>query len=57
MQLYTVIVSGDDEQSDWVGDGASGGRGVWEDSDRGEPMEDDLPQGYRLLSENLVIYF
>ncbi|XP_014283126.1 G patch domain-containing protein 2-like isoform X1 [Halyomorpha halys] len=45
---------GDDEQSDWVGDGASGGRGVWEDSDRGEPMEDDLPQGYRLLAENLI---
>jgi len=33
---------GDDEQSEWVGEGASGGigRGVWEDSDRGEGMED-----------------
>ncbi|XP_014259495.1 G patch domain-containing protein 2-like isoform X1 [Cimex lectularius] len=30
---------GDDEQSDWVGEA----RGVWDDSDRGEGMDDDQP--------------
>uniref|UniRef100_A0A146M2X9 Uncharacterized protein C14orf118 n=2 Tax=Lygus hesperus TaxID=30085 RepID=A0A146M2X9_LYGHE len=35
---------GDDEQSDWVGEATGGiSRSVWEDSDRGEGMEDDQP--------------
>uniref|UniRef100_T1I0P7 Tantalus-like domain-containing protein n=1 Tax=Rhodnius prolixus TaxID=13249 RepID=T1I0P7_RHOPR len=43
---------GDDEQSDWVGDGgASGGfsRGVWDDSDRGDGLDDDQPFTLPLL--------
>ncbi|KAK9511791.1 hypothetical protein O3M35_000385 [Rhynocoris fuscipes] len=43
---------GDDEQSDWVGDGgASGGfsREVWDDSDRGDALDDDQPFTLPLL--------
>lgn len=44
---------GDDEQSDWVGEASGGvGFGVWDDSDRGEGIEDQPPFHGFLLSKS-----
>lgn len=54
------MFAGDDEQSDWVGDGgASGGfsRGVWDDSDRGDGLDDDQPFTLPLVFLCIIIFF
>lgn len=50
--LYSVDISGDDEQSDWFGE-AVGAKGWWADSDRDEDME---PTFQAILTGNLETY-
>lgn len=50
--MYSVDISGDDEQSDWFGE-AVGAKGWWADSDRDEDME---PTFQAILTGNLETY-